>query len=149
MLRFLSIILLWGSVRSFRHGDGADSFIENLREQGRLIEEANERSIFKLLATHSVDAVIANETAASGYIEQLDLGSKVLLADWFSADPPVLGSLMLSKKYFGADEANKWRAIVRDMRIDGTLEKIYTKHLGKAAAMRMLQFTPNDAPAPL
>ena len=138
--------LYWGVVRGFKHGEVADRFIEDLRVKGRLIEEANERSIFKLLVTHSVDAVIANETAASGYIEQFDLETKVVLADWFPADMPVLGSLMLSKKWFDADEVNKWRAIVREMRIDGTLEKIYTKHLGAAAAKRLLQFTPNDAP---
>jgi len=133
-----------GAVRAFRHGDRADAFLAELRSQGRVIEEADTGKLFKLLANGQVAAVFANRTAVDAYVREYQQRSPVRVVDWFSQDKAIAHSLMLSRKHFSEAELEKWRAIVRGMRQDGTLERILRQHVGANTARELLQFTPND-----
>jgi len=136
--------LRWGVVRSFKHGAEADAFLDKLKSEDRIFEEADTDQVFKRLALGHVDAVLANHTATAAYISTFKLETKVLVQDWFTTDQPIAHGLMLSRKHFNEPEISKWRAIVRGMRLDGTLQKIFERHMGAAAAKRLMQFVPND-----
>lgn len=136
--------LKWGAVRAFRHGDAADEFLGQLRSTNRVLAEADTDKLFKLLANGQVSAVFANETAVEAYIREYRLQSQVRVADWFTQDKSIAHSLMLSRKHFSEAEVEKWRALVRGMRLDGSLERILRQHVGASMARQLLQFTPND-----
>ncbi len=134
-----------GIVRSFKYGKEADAFLEKIQSEGRIRAESDIDRVFQLLARGQVDAVLANHTAVPAYISTYHLEARAIVQDWFPADLPIPHSLMLSRKDFDEREVSKWRAIVRGMRVDGTLQKMFEHHLGPLAAKNLMQFVPNDS----
>ena len=130
-----------GAVRSFRHGTMPDVFIDLLRRQGRVAEEPDLKNLFRILSLKRTSAVFATPTAYAKYIDEFGLAAQVEIKDWFPKDPPFVAGLVFSKKHFSSSEIEKWRAIVRKMRADGTLKAIYTKHLGVENADLLLRNT--------
>ena len=47
---------------------------------------------------------------------------------------------MLVKSRFSEAEAGRWTALVRQMREDGTLKRIFTRYVSAAEADKMLDF---------
>lgn len=136
--------LLWGAVRSYKHGDKADAFLAGLRQQTRVVEEADLATVFRIFASvHRTSALFAPPPAYAKYLNDVGLTGGVRVEDWFPEDLPIPHSLIFSKKAFSAPEMEKWRAIVAQMRNDGTLKAIYKKYLGSVDAERMLQYKPN------
>jgi polar amino acid transport system substrate-binding protein len=133
--------LLWGVVRSYKHGDKADEFLEQLRQSGRVADEADLKAVFRRFAMPDrTSAILAPPPAYAKYIKEMNLASQVRIEDWFPQDQPIPHSLVFSRKFFSATEMKKWRAIVSQMRADGTLKAIYTKYLGPVDAERMMLY---------
>lgn len=135
---------LWGAVRSYRHGDQADAFLTQLRAQSRVVDEADLAAVFRVFSLpQRTTALFAPPPAYAKYIKEMGLADRVRIEDWFAEDPPIPHNLIFSKSSFSAAEMEKWRAIVAQMRADGTLTEIYRKHLGAEDAERMLQYKPD------
>jgi len=135
--------LIWGAVRSYKHGVTADAYLEKLRGNSRVADEADIETAFRTLLNKRTSAMFAPPPAYAKYLKEMNLESRLRVEDWFPDDLPIPHGLIFSKKYFSADEIKKWRAIVVQMRADGTLKAIYKKHLGAIDAERMLQYKAN------
>lgn len=135
--------LIWGAVRSYKHGSAADAYLEQLRNKSRVVDEADLGTVFKAFAYKRSSALFAPPPAYAKYVKEMNLGARIRVEDWFPEDLPIPHGLIFSKKYFSADEIKKWRAIVSQMRADGTLEGIYKKYLGPLDSDRMLQYKAN------
>lgn len=135
--------LLWGAVRSYKHGEVADTFLDGLRQKSRVVEEADLAAVFRIFATpRRTSALLAPPPAYAKYVNDMGLASRIRVVDWFPQDQPIPHSLIFSKKAFSESELKKWRAIITQMRTDGTLKAIYKKYLGAVDAERMLQYAP-------
>ncbi len=133
--------LLWGAVRAYKHGEHADAFLDKLRGSSRVMEEADVEAVFRRFATaHRIAAILATPPAYAKYIKELNLADQLHVEDWFAEDPPIQHALFFSRKHFSAAEIDKWHAIVKQMRADGTLKNIFKKYLGEVDAQRMLQY---------
>jgi polar amino acid transport system substrate-binding protein len=55
-------------------------------------------------------------------------------------DPAVPHGLIMSKKALPAAEQDKWRALVNDMRADGTVRRIFEKYFRRDLAASMVDF---------
>ncbi len=133
--------LLWGAVRSYKHGDNADAFLDKLRNASRVMEEPDLEAVVRRFAnTHRTSAFLAPPPAYAKYIKEMDIAASIRVEDWFAEDPPINHAMFFSKRFFPAAEMVKWRAIVKQMRTDGTLKSIYKKYLGEVDAQRMLQY---------
>ncbi len=133
--------LLWGAVRSYKHGDKADAYLDSLRQQSRVAEEPDLGNVFRIFSKEGrTSAVLAPPPAYAKYLKELSLTDRVRIEDWFPEDLPIAHSLIFSKKAFSQEEMKKWRLIVAQMRADGTLRSIYTKYLGGADAAKMLLY---------
>lgn len=137
--------LLWGAVRSFKHGETADAFLEKLRQDSRVMEESDVLTIFRIFALpQRTSAILALPPAYAKYIKELGLASRTRIEDWFPEDQAIPHGLIFSKKFFSAAEIKKWRALIEQMRTDGTLKAIYQKYLSVVDAERMLQYKANE-----
>ena len=134
---------IWGAVRSYKHGVGADAFLDELRKANRVSDEADLEAAFRVLALQRASALFAPPPAYAKYVKQMKLGDSLRVEDWFPEDPPIPHAMFFSKTHFAPAEMAKWATLVRQLRTDGTLKAIYTKHLGGDDAERMLQFTPD------
>ena len=133
--------LKWGVIRSYKHGQDADAFLEKLGDQ-RIHEGVNLENEYKMLKTGRISAMFSPAPVAEKYIKELGLTSEVRIEDWFPADPNIPHGFIFSKKYFNEEELQKWRVVFNGMLRDGSLKKIYTKYLGELSANRLLQFKP-------
>lgn len=136
--------LLWGAVRSYKHGTKADEFLEQMRQSSRVVEEADLKSMFQRFTTpNRTSAILAPPPGYAKYLKEMNFTSRVRIEDWFPEDQPIPHGLVFSKKFFSAAEMKKWRAIINQMRTDGTLKAIYRKYLGEVDAERMLLYKPD------
>ena len=132
--------LLWGTVRSFKHGKSADEFLEGLRRSSRVRESADSLSVMQIFALpNRTSATFGQPPVYAKYLKELGIASQVRIEDWFPEDEPIPLGLVFSKQHFSASEVKKWSDIVQKMRADGTLKLIYEKYLGAEGASRMLR----------
>ncbi|MBF0237114.1 MAG: transporter substrate-binding domain-containing protein [SAR324 cluster bacterium] len=131
----------WGAIRLYKHGQAADKFLDELRQQNRVHELTDMDTLFKMLSNERINAGFAPPPVYQKYIKQYHLDGKVRIEDWFPSDASIPHCLIFSKKHFSATEMKKWNSIVRGMKEDGTLEQIYAKYLGKSGARRMMDYT--------
>jgi polar amino acid transport system substrate-binding protein len=133
--------LLWGAVRSYKHGSKVDEFLDSLRQQNRVVEEPDLGSVFRIFSKEGrTSAVLAPPPAYAKYLKEWGLTDRVRIEDWFPEELSIPHSLIFSKKAFSEEEIKKWRRIVGQMRADGTLHSIYTKYLGATDAGRMMMY---------
>ena len=132
--------LLWGIVRAYRHGQHTDAFLAQLRERGRLIEENDIRGLFRLLERGKVDGIFAQSVVFAKFFAENPPPMKIRTADWFPDEPPVIGGIAISKRRFSASAAAQWRALIEQMRADGTLQAIFVRYVGAAQAEHLLHY---------
>lgn len=132
--------LRMGVARGFTHGDAMAAFVETLRQRNRVVDTAP-GTMYDMLMRNRFDALTIYPLDAP-YRAKFDLSGFTAMADWFPADKSVPRALLFSKKHFSREQALEWRALVQQMRDDGTLRKIFTTYAGRDAAEKLLQFTP-------
>ena len=127
-----------GATKAFKHGDAMDDFIDELRRRNRVIDvppgnnfEMLVRSRFDAMPTYPLDVIYRNKH---------DLTQFSLASDWFPSDKSPPRALLFSKKYFSREQVLEWRALVQQMRDDGTLKKIFTNYVGRDGADKLMQF---------
>ncbi|WP_434626845.1 substrate-binding periplasmic protein [Chromobacterium sp. CV08] len=128
-----------GVIRSYKHGTAADTEIDALRAQHRVLEVAEQEQLYRMLQTKRLDLIVALPPASMFYLDQFMIRDRVVIADWFP-DPPIIHNLVFSRKAFTKEEIAMWKKIVKSMVTDGTLKKIYTKYVGEKYAADMLKF---------
>lgn len=130
--------LKFGVVRGFRHHPYYDALIEQLRAEDRVVEAVDEAQLISMLKRGAVHATVSLSTVYSRYLEPKEIGRDVFVERWNSQLEPVVGNVMLSRKTFNADEAEKWHALLNGMREDGTMLAIAMRYLGKDEARKLV-----------
>jgi polar amino acid transport system substrate-binding protein len=129
-------------VRGFKHGDFFDGLVEKIRANGGVSEVASIRHLFMMLqAGDRVDMIISQPAFYAKELKDLGIEAKVTVYDWdrHSKNPILLG-LILSKSHFSEQDAARIREIVKTMKQDGTLKKIFSKYLPKKDVDEALNF---------
>lgn len=132
--------LLFGVVRGYTHGKEQDTWLQKLRQAGRVEESANVDILFEKLKQGRVDGIFAFPFVYRKLISELGMKERAMVHDWFPEDKGIIGCTMLTKSRFSETEANKWKALIRQMQKDGTLKRIFTKYVTAAEADLMLSF---------
>ena len=114
-----------GVGRTLKHGEAMDRFFDELQQRDRVIDvpigfgyEMLMRERFAAMPIYPRD---------TNYRNKHDLSQFTIASDWFPTDKSLP------------------RALVQQMRDDGTLKKIFTKNTGKETAKKLMQYPP-DAP---
>ncbi|KQZ44901.1 hypothetical protein [Duganella sp. Root1480D1] len=64
------------------------------------------------------------------------------IEDWAGTRPRGPANLMLGKKLFSADDSRRWAGLLKEMRADGTLQRLIAQYVGQDEASRMLSPAP-------
>lgn len=124
------------AIKSFKHGPTYDAWLERLRAQGRVYDTADFTSLLRLLKIGRVHAVIALPTSWAPRRAELQSAS-VRVMEWAPKEA-VIGGLVLSRKRIPAATAELFGKTIQAMRQDGSLEAIYTRHVGAQLAPTLL-----------
>lgn len=130
-------------VRSFKHGEYFDEFLEKFRANGGVITEVPTiQNLFLMLkAENRVDMIISQPAFYAKELKDLGIRSKVIIRDWDTpVKKPIVLSLILNKAHFSEQEVTKMRKIVQAMRKDGTMKKIFSKYLSNKEVKEAMNF---------
>ena len=126
-----------GVVKSFKHGKGFDAWIDTLRALGRVTEYVDADAVFSAFVENEIDGLLAMPVVWGPLVLRHKLDGKVSYLD-IAPDDRVPHGLILSRKRVSEPDAERLRAAMEAMRSDGTLEKIFQRHLGADLARRIM-----------
>jgi polar amino acid transport system substrate-binding protein len=132
--------LQFGVVRGFKHGEEQDKWLEKMRQAARVEESASVNILFEKLKLGRINGMFSQPAVYRKNMKDMNMGSEVSIQDWFPSDKGVIGSLMLAKARFSEAEAARWGNIIREMRTDGTMERIFARYVSAAEAKKLLVF---------
>lgn len=132
--------LRFGVVRGFTHEAPLNRFIAQLRPAQRIEESASVSLLFEKLKLGRVDGVFSQSVVYRKILQELDMESEVTIRDWIPKEKGAIGNLILARSRFSAEDAQRWRKLVGEMRADGTLEQIYARYVSADEARKFLAF---------
>jgi polar amino acid transport system substrate-binding protein len=126
-----------GVIRSFRYSASANRLVDQLDAQGRVSQASSLDPLYQVLLDNRVQAMIIEPfdypTLASESIRER---TRIVEFD----DPPVPHGLIMSKKSLSDEQQQAWRALVEQMRADGTVQRIFEKYFAADLARTMTRF---------
>lgn len=126
-----------GVIRSFRYSESANRLVDTLAAEQRLTLSAGLPPLFSALAKGHIQAMIIEPfdypTLESDSIREI---SQILEF----GDAPVPHGLIMSKASLSATEQARWRALIDEMRRDGTVLQIFLKYFKPDLARAMVNF---------
>lgn len=126
------------AVKSFRHGKTLDAWLAGLRAQGRVYDAVDFTTLMRLVKSGRVHAIIALQTSwVPLRAETAAAGMRIM--DWGQKDM-IIGSMVLSRKRVPDATVALFARTIAAMRQDGTLEAIFTRHMGAELAAAMVRY---------
>ena len=126
-----------GLIRGFRYSPTANRFVDTLETERRVSYSTSLEPLYEVLLENRVQAMIIEPfdypTLETATIREV---TQVLEFD----DPSVPHGLIMSKKALPESQQRAWRALVDEMRADGTMQRIFEKYFSAEWARGMTQF---------
>jgi polar amino acid transport system substrate-binding protein len=117
-----------GVVRSFRHGKTIDTWIESLRKLGRVQEYADAEVLARVYAAGRIQGFFSAPMAWPSLLRRYGLSDKLSKLDVAPHDQ-ILGGLFFPHGRVSATDQVRMRRALDEMRADGTMEKIFARHM--------------------
>jgi len=129
-----------GVIKSFRHGKAYDAWLERLRAKGRVYEAPDYEAMLRLFKVGRVQAVMAISSGWYPLLKQEQMAGNYRIMDWAPPKDAVVGGLILSRQHVDEALAARFSQTIRAMREDGTLKRIFERHLDPELAAKLLNF---------
>lgn len=129
-----------GVIKSFRHGKAYEAWLDQLRAQGRVYEAPDYAALLRLFKLKRVQAVMALSAGWYPLIQQQQLAGTYKIMDWAPPREVLVGGLILSRQHVDDAQAARFGQTIRAMREDGTLKRIFERHLDAELAARLINF---------
>ena len=126
-----------GLIRSFRYGDEANQFVDELEGQERVTYAGSLDPLYTTLLDGGIQAMII-EPFDFPVIAGAQLKAQTAILEF--ADPPVPHGLVMSRKSLAPAQLQAWRDIIQTMRADGTMRRIFERYFPAELARQMTQF---------
>jgi polar amino acid transport system substrate-binding protein len=126
-----------GVIRSFRYSATANRFVDALDAKGRVSHASSLEPLYQVLLDNRVQAMII-EPFDYPTLESARIREQTLIVEF--DDPPVPHGLIMSKRALPAAQLAAWRALVDEMRADGTVQRIFEKYFKPELAQAMTRF---------
>jgi polar amino acid transport system substrate-binding protein len=126
-----------GVIRSFRYSAHANEFVDKLTAENRVQFATGLDPLYELLALNRIQGMII-EPFDYSQVAGSPVRDVTVVVD--TNDPAVLHGLIMSKKSLSAAEQSQWRALLDEMRRDGTMLRIFGKYLSADLAATMVNF---------
>lgn len=126
-----------GVIRSFRYNPGGNRLVDQLEADRRVSYASSLEPLYQVLLDNGIQAMIIEPfdypAVESGRLREQ---TQILEFD----DPPVLHGLIMSRKALAPAQIEAWRALIDEMRADGTMRRIFEKYFPPELARQMTQF---------
>ena len=119
-------------VRGFRHGASFDTWVDQLRSQGRVSEVPDFPAALRVLRAAKADLVISAPVVMARAQQQETWLQDFRLVDWAPNDLAV-GALIGARARVSETDRQLLQRHLREMYRDGSLTAILRKHLGSRA----------------
>lgn len=129
--------LMLGVIRSFRYNPNANRFVDALDEAHRVSFATSLEPLYQVLLDKRVHAMII-EPFDYPTIEQGAIRAQTTIVEF--DDPAVLHGLIMSKKSLPPAQQQAWRALVDEMRADGTVQRIFEKYFSPELARTLTRY---------
>jgi polar amino acid transport system substrate-binding protein len=126
-----------GVIRGFRYSPTANKFVDQLDDQHRVTYATSLEPLYQVLLDGRVQAMVI-EPFDYPTLESSKLREQTLIVEF--DDPPVPHGLIMSRKSLPAAQQDAWRALVDEMRADGTVQRIFEKYFKPDLARTMTRF---------
>jgi polar amino acid transport system substrate-binding protein len=126
-----------GVIRSFRYSEAANRLVDTLASENRVSQAGGLAPLYQTLILNRIQGMI---------IEPFDypaLAARAIrdVTDIIEFDAPAIPhGLIMSRAAVPGAEQEKWRALVNDMRADGTVRRIFEKYFKPELAAEMTNF---------
>ncbi len=126
-----------GAIRSFRYGPLANRLVDQLEEQRRVSHASSLEPLYQVLLDNRVQAMII-EPFDDPALQSARIREQTVIVEF--DDPPVPHGLIMSRKALAPAQLAAWRALVDEMRADGTVQRIFEKYFKPELARAMTRF---------
>ncbi len=126
-----------GVIRSFRYSDSANRLVDQLTAANRVTQAGGLEPLYQALILRRIQGMIM-EPFDYPALDEKKIRDVTTIIEF--NDPAVPHGLIMSKKALSAAEQEKWRALVNEMRADGTVRRIFLKYFKPDLADSMVDF---------
>jgi polar amino acid transport system substrate-binding protein len=126
-----------GVIRSFRYSESANRLVDTLAADNRVSQAGGLDPLYQALILRRVQGMII-EPFDYPAIDAKKIREVTNIVEF--DDPAVPHGLIMSKKALSPAEREKWRALVNEMRADGTVRRIFEKYFKPDLADSMVNF---------
>ena len=129
-----------GVIKTFKHGKAYDAWLDRLRAKGRVYEAPDYAALLRLFKVGRVHAVMAITSGWYPLLKQEQMAGTYRIMDWAPPKDAVVGGLILSRQRVDEAMAGRFAKTIQAMREDGTLKRIFERHLDAELAARLINF---------
>jgi polar amino acid transport system substrate-binding protein len=126
-----------GVIRSFRYSASANQLVDTLMVANRVSQASGLAPLYQTLLLNHIQGMIM-EPFDYPALDEKKIRDITTVIDF--NDPAVPHGLIMSKKSLSAPEQGKWRALVNDMRADGSVRRIFEKYFSPTLTAAMVEF---------
>ena len=126
-----------GVIRSFRYSASANRLVDKMQESARLSQSGGLAPLYQLLMQNRIQGMII-EPFDYPALEAREIREISTIVEF--NDPPVPHGLIMSRRALSMAEQDKWRALINDMRADGTMRRIFEKYFKPELAAALVNF---------
>ena len=127
-----------GVIRSFRYSANANLLVDRLTGANRVSQAGGLLPLYELLLANKIQGMII-EFFDYPAIETRRIRDVTNIVEF--NDPPVPHGLIMSKKALSQEAREKWRALIEEMRADGSMQRIFERYFKADIATSMLEFS--------
>lgn len=126
-----------GVIRSFRYSETANRFVDKLHAANRVNQAGGLAPLYQTLSQNRIQGMII-EPFDYPMLNEKGIRDQTSIIEF--NDPAVPHGLIMSNKTLPSVEIDKWRALVDQMRADGTVRRIFEKYFKPDLAAAMVDF---------
>jgi polar amino acid transport system substrate-binding protein len=126
-----------GVIRGFRYSPSANRLVDKLQAAHRVSQAGGLAPLYQTLLLGHIQGMII-EPFDYPTLEEKKIRDITTIIEF--SDPSVPHGLVMSKKSLPAVEQEKWRALINDMRRDGSMRRIFEKYFKTDLAATMVDF---------
>ncbi|SFF92437.1 polar amino acid transport system substrate-binding protein [Duganella sp. CF458] len=131
-----------GFGRGYAAGPAYEDFVTQLRNIGRVEDVDDGDRLYALFKGGRFQALLAPKLAYGGYLKDEIIAGAVRVEDWAGSRPRGPANLLMAKKLFSVEDARRWAGLMKEMRADGTLQRLIAQYVGQDEASMMLSAAP-------
>jgi len=126
-----------GVIRGFRYSPTANRFVDQLDDQHRVTYATSLEPLYQVLLDGRVQAMII-EPFDYPTLESAKIRAQTLIVEF--DDPAMPHGLIMSRRSLPPAQQEAWRALIQQMRDDGTVQRIFEKYFKPDLAQAMTRF---------